>query len=236
MVLPGLKTPYLLPGGLGFRSMVQLAPSCFISSAAASSGLVSLILSQVSVPPYSLIEEARLLWCHRAPSASPPSGEEESSQKLDSLIASTSDDSTVARLLAVSSQGSGAWLNAVPITSLGLCLDDNAVHIAAATHLGLPVCSPHLCRNCGASVDQFGLHGLHCKKSGSRFLRHASLNDVLKRSFSAVGIPSSLEPSGLSRSDGKCRHANPMEARETSSVGCHCARHLSPLLPVYCCD
>ena len=187
MVLPGLKPSYLLPGGGGVGLSVDGAVCAFL---------------------FYFIAAASC-----APSASPPFGKEESSQKLwdspqvscvlDSLIASASDDSTMARLLAVLSQGSGAWLNAVPITTLGLRLNDNAVRIAAATHLGLPVCSPHLSRNCSASVDQFGLHGLHCKKSGSHFLRHASLNDVLKRSFSAAGIPSSLEPSGLSRSDGK---------------------------------
>ena len=101
MVLPGLKPPYLLPGGgVGLSVDGAVCAFLFYFIAAAS--------------------------C--APSASPPFGKEESSQKLwdspqvscvlDSLIASASDDSTMARLLAVLSQGSGAWLNAVPITTL----------------------------------------------------------------------------------------------------------------------
>ena len=36
-----------------------------------------------------------------------------------------------------------------------------------------------------------------------RFHRHAALNDVIHRSLSSAGIPACLEPSGLSRSDGK---------------------------------
>ena len=48
-----------------------------------------------------------------------------------------------------------------------------------------------------------GLHGLSCKRGSMRFHRHAALNDIILRSLSSAGIPACLEPSGLSRSDGK---------------------------------
>uniref|UniRef100_A0A1X7TN01 Uncharacterized protein n=1 Tax=Amphimedon queenslandica TaxID=400682 RepID=A0A1X7TN01_AMPQE len=100
---------------------------------------------------------------------------------------------------------SGAWLQALPVFSLGLRLDDTTVHIGVALRLGLSVCVPHTCRLCGASVDSLGLHGLTCKKGNRSFHRHDAVNEVVHRALSSAGISSTLEPSGLSCSDGK-RH------------------------------
>ena len=50
-----------------------------------------------------------------------------------------------ARLLVSTSKHSGNWLNATPISSCGLCLDDEAVRIAIGLHLGVDICEPHSC-------------------------------------------------------------------------------------------
>ena len=52
-------------------------------------------------------------------------------------------------------------------------------------------------------MDQFGTHGLSCRKSAGRHSRHNALNDIIKRSLATAEIPSRLEPTSLSRSDGK---------------------------------
>ena len=90
--------------------------------------------------------------------------------------------------------------HALPISNLGLRMDDSTIRAAVGLRLGLPLAHPHFCGLCGAEVDQFSTHGLSCKKSKGR---HASLNDVLYRAFHAAKIPARLEPSGLARSDGK---------------------------------
>ena len=44
---------------------------------------------------------------------------------------------------------------------------------------------------------------MSCRKSSGRHSRHNALNDLIKRSLATAEIPSRLEPSSLSRSDGK---------------------------------
>uniref|UniRef100_A0A1X7UJY5 Reverse transcriptase domain-containing protein n=1 Tax=Amphimedon queenslandica TaxID=400682 RepID=A0A1X7UJY5_AMPQE len=163
-------------GGLGFRSAVQLATSCYISSAADSSSLVSLILHDPSHSPHSLplVTKAKELWSCASEDISPSPVESESTQKawdnpqisasFHQLLSNAEDDLALARLIAVSSSESGAWLQALLISSLGLRLEDCAIKIGVALRLRLQVCVPHTRHHCGAMVDKFGLHGLSCKK------------------------------------------------------------------------
>ena len=74
---------------------------------------------------------------------------------------------------------SGDWLLALPITSCGLKLDDEAIRVAVGTRLALKLCIPHQCR-CGSEVDQFGRHSLVCKRAPGRTVRHHYLNDALQ--------------------------------------------------------
>ena len=200
-------------GGLGFRSAVQLAPSAYLASAAASSGLISHILpASLQSLPIPHLDAAVSLWSH-GHDTPPPSGTAACSQKswdtsvvsstAESLLEGAPDDITRARLLAVSTKESGAWLHALPISSLGLRMDDNTVRVAVGLRLGSSLCRPHTCQHCGADVDQLATHGLSCKKSEGRHYRHGAINDILHRALTTAGIPSRLEPPGLVRTDGK---------------------------------
>ena len=92
---------------------------------------------------------------------------------------------------------------ALPIASCGLRLDDEAVRVAVALRLGLPLCVPHP-RRCGSLVDAHGLHSFACKRAPGRSARHMhALNDFIARAFASAGIPAMKEPQGLSRSDEK---------------------------------
>ena len=105
-------------------------------------------------------------------------------------------------MLSVSADHSSDWLNELPIASCGLRLDDEAIRVAVSLRLGCSVCLPHQCPS-GSTVDSAGAHGLSCKKSSARIVRHNALNDIVFRGLVKAGVPSVKEPQGLLRSDGK---------------------------------
>ena len=107
-----------------------------------------------------------------------------------------------ARLKAAEATHAGDWLNALPLTAIGLRLSDEAIRVAVEFRLGCITCQPHVCIR-GAMVDARGLHGLSCRNSGARHIRHSPLNDLNWRAVKREKIPATNEPIGLSRSYGK---------------------------------
>ena len=199
--------------GLGIRSAVQLAPSAFLASAAASSALVHHIIPPaLQGSPISNWEDAMDHWSE-GHSEAPPEGLAQHRQKnwdtikttvsANLLLETAPDPRTRARLLASRIRESGAWLNVLPISSLGLRMDDSTIRVAVGLRLGAPLCRPHQCQHCGAEVDCVATHGLSCRWSEGRHHRHAAINDIVHRSLTSAKIPARLEPSGLYRSDGK---------------------------------
>ena len=75
-----------------------------------------------------------------------------------SLLSEASDTTSRSRLLASTAKGSGVWLNVLPITSLGLRVDDNSFRIAVGLRIGVPLCRPHICQHCGTELDCFATH------------------------------------------------------------------------------
>ena len=199
-------------GGLGVRSAVQLAPSAFLASAAASSDrhIVPPTLQSFPIP---FVEEAERQWSV-GDSVSPPEGTGRCRQKVwdtikakilaDALLDGARDSRERARLLASRARESGVWLNVLPISSLGLRMDVSTIRVAVGLRLGAHLCRPHTCRQCSAEVDSVATHGLSCRWSEGRHHRHAAVNDIIHRALSSAKIPSRLEPSGLYCSDGKC--------------------------------
>ena len=114
----------------------------------------------------------------------------------------SSSDLDKERLLAVSAPDSSHWLNALPLPSLGLKLDNSSLRIACALHLGSPLCHPHECI-CRTQVNSNGVHGLSCKRSAGRFSHHLHVNNLIKRDLESARIPTILEPQGVPRTDGK---------------------------------
>ena len=67
-----------------------------------------------------------------------------------------------ARLMATAQKESGAWLNALPGSSIGTLSNPERFRVAIAVSVGGDVCIPHSCRF-GERMDSRSLHGLSCK-------------------------------------------------------------------------
>ena len=199
-------------GGIGVRRAVRLAPSAYLASATGCSDLVSqLFPPHLQNYPDPHHEAALTLW-KEGHSHPPPDHLASCKQKMwdapkvEATFSSIMDGASLlsqTRLLAVSCPESGAWLHPMPISSVGLRMDDDVIRVTVGLYLGLPLCHPHECHDCSAPVDEFATHGLSCRFSRGRHSRHAAVNDIVQRSLAAAKVPSHLEPSGLYRSHGK---------------------------------
>ena len=63
----------------------------------------------------------------------------------------------------------------------------------------VPICAIPI----NAMVDPKGRHGLSCNLQAGRKSRHDNINNLVKRALVQAKIPTTNEPIGLSRSDGK---------------------------------
>ncbi|XP_055345959.1 uncharacterized protein LOC129593591 [Paramacrobiotus metropolitanus] len=190
-------------GGLGIRRVAELATPAYLASVHATSSLVSAITT--GTESYDL---ALQMWQAAAGAELPPEilrrtqkvWDKALVQKTVEVIKNTfSNDVThCARLLAVEQPESGKWLNALPVPSLGTLMSDESFRVAVGLRIGAPICNPHLCIDCRLPVDEYGHHGLSCKNSAGRFIRHSSLNEVIRRSLVTANTPAVLEPRGTS--------------------------------------
>ena len=133
-------------GGLGIQSAVLLAQSAFLASVHSSQDLLPLRPFSADLPNK---DKAISVWSE-GHQQSPPQDKAFSSQKAwdtprveavsVALLDQASDAIIRARLLAVSRKESGAWLHAVPNSSLGLRMDNNTIRVAVGLRLGVALC------------------------------------------------------------------------------------------------
>ena len=120
----------------------------------------------------------------------------------EAVLSAAQTQASRARLIAAAAPSSGAFLQTIPMSSVGTRLDNTSMRIAVSLRLGAPLCTPHDCV-CGAAVDSSGIHGLSCRRSAGRGARHSAINSIVKAALTSAGIPIRLEPRGLACDDGK---------------------------------
>ena len=199
-------------GGLGVRSAVDISVPAFLSSVSGTTSEVNSILPTLDPNMVnSHFDYAIQLWLSKmGPNSQLPTSQSMQAswdlplcqRKYDELLNSAISKSEKARLRAVAAPYSSVWLNAVPVPSLGLKLDDKNIRVACGLRLGCPLCHNHNC-TCGKRVDQSGSHGLSCRMGFGRHSRHDHINGLIKQALGSAEITSRLEPTGTSKFDKK---------------------------------
>ena len=174
-------------GGLGIRRAASLALPAFLASAAGTRALQSSMLGASHSDNDEVVEMLALRWKEESQGSLPEGeGSKKQSQwdgplirrEAMSLCAGCEDAYHQARLGAAAAAHAGDWLLALPLSSCGLRMDDEAIRIAVCLRLGATTCEPHICP-CGAMVAADGSHGLSCGLGPGRLARHAILNDLI---------------------------------------------------------
>ena len=117
-------------GGLGIRSSGMLASSAYLDSVAATFRLQNAILANsCCLNPDPAVGEALIIWKTQSLTVEPASPADQYQKAWDNIVASSAVDNLAsrcnnkinkARLKAADAPHSGDWLNAIPISSVGL--------------------------------------------------------------------------------------------------------------------
>ena len=164
-------------GGMGIPSAVLTAPSAFLASAVGCEPFSQNL--NLNLGSDRDVESALTAWYELSGVDAMPVAKREaqktwSTPVLDKLQIDTEqslDQTQSKRFSLTPGRYAGAWLNAIPMFPLGLKLTDGQIRCAVALRLGAKNCAAHTgC--CGQNVDEYGTHGLACKRSAGRFARH----------------------------------------------------------------
>ena len=189
-------------GGLGIRAATHVALPAFLSSVTSAESLTVQLLPPRLHPSAGtsdpLFEQAVTEWQLRSNAVLPNLPHRAIQKSWDSplldvlsarVLSAAQTQAGFARLTAAAAPFAGAFLEAIPCSAVGTRMDNSSFRIAVALRLGAEICSPHNCI-CGAPVDSSGV-------------RHSPVNGITKRALASADVPARLEPSSLSRDDGK---------------------------------
>ena len=195
-------------GGLGIRKLRDIALPAFLSSSFGVKSHVSRILNFQDMTFIAHFDEAVEEWkvLNGLQEPSLPTLQKNwdliNIQRIIKEKLNFTSKTDLARFKALQCKESNAWLQSIPSSNIGTFMDNNSIRICIGLRLGCNICSAHTCL-CGSLVTPKGLHGLSCQKSVGRIPCHTELNDIIGQTLSLLQVPTTREPTGLSRNDGK---------------------------------
>ena len=157
--------------------MCMLASSTCLGPAEATLSLQNAILPEtLRDTEDTMVSFTLAIWKTLTPNAEPIDGIRHIQRAWDTPVAQSAYThlQTICDTPADTARLKADWLNAPPITAIGLHLSDEAIRAAVGFRLGCITYQPHMCI-CGAIVDARGLHGISLRKSGPRHTRTPSL-------------------------------------------------------------
>ena len=102
-------------------------------------------------------------------------------KKYNQLLELSINPTDKARILSCTGKYNGAWLDVVPLPSLGLALTTSEFSRATCLRLGLTQTNANsLCQMCFKhEMDALGNHALNCKHGSERIGRHDKISDII---------------------------------------------------------
>ena len=133
---------------MGIRSAGMLESSAYLASVAATLRLQNATLANSCCPnPDPAVGEALIIWKTQSHTVEPASPADQYQKAWNNIVASSAVDNLAslcnnkidkARLKAAVAPHFGDWLNAIPISSVGLRLSDVAIRVAMGHLLARP--------------------------------------------------------------------------------------------------
>ena len=163
----------LRQSGLGIRRTEEIALPAFLASVFPVAGLISTIVPEADLDDITatLVQQWYLNTDQPAATTLLNVQKQWETPIVDKALARLVTASFLrdkARLLATAAKESGYWLQALPSSSLGTFLDNDAIRISVAKRLGAALCKPYNGRCGHARGEEDGHHGLSCLKSAGR--------------------------------------------------------------------
>ena len=84
------------------------------------------------------------------------------------LLSDAQSEDSRDRLLAVAWNEPGAWLNAIPVSPLGITMENKGLRNAVEIRIGALLVQLHICCHCGEQVDVKVTHSLSCRRNSRR--------------------------------------------------------------------
>jgi hypothetical protein len=83
--------------------------------------------------------------------------------------------------MGCSTKYASAWMNCAPNKKKGTHLDNQSLGLILKYWMGVPIFAERVKCHCNASLDIYGDHAMHCKKSNHITKRHDHVRDILYR-------------------------------------------------------